>query len=157
MELSDFLRNATRVVVCGIGNDIRGDDAVGVIMAERLRESLNNPKVVVLNCGEMPESYAGKIVRENPSHVLFVDAVHFGGRPGEVVLADPEGTLGEAMSTHGMPLRLLARYIRENTSAKLLLLGVQPAHTAMFAEMSPEVRDATEKLLAALEALLSAL
>lgn len=155
MELDEFLKNAEKVVVCGIGNDMRGDDALGVIIAEELLKGLKNPKVVVLNCGEMPESYAGRIIREKPSHVIFVDAVHFGGRPGEVILADPEGTLGEAMSTHGMPLRLLARYIKENIPTQMLLVGVQPAQTAMFAEMSPEVKEATENLLKALRAILS--
>ncbi|MDK2854400.1 MAG: hydrogenase 3 maturation protease [Thermococcaceae archaeon] len=152
--MEEFLEGATKVVVCGIGNDIRGDDAFGVYVVEKLKEKVSNPKVVFLNCGEMPESYVGKIIRENPSHVVFIDAVHFEGKPGEIVLADPEGTLGEAFSTHKMPLKLLVSYLKEQTNAKFILIGAQPKQTGLFVEMSDELRESADKLVELLAELL---
>jgi len=111
--------------------------------------------VVFLNCGEMPESYTGKIIRENPSHVVFIDAVHFEGKPGEIVLADPEGTLGEAFSTHKMPLKLFVRYLRQYTRAKFILIGAQPKQTGLFVEMSEELRESAERLVNILERILA--
>ena len=154
MELEEFFKGAKKVVVCGIGNDVRGDDAFGVYVVGMLKEKVSNPKVVFLNCGEMPESYAGKIIRENPSHVVFVDAVHFEGKPGEIVLADPEGTLGEAFSTHKMPLKLLVRYLKQYTRAKFILIGAQPKQTGLFVEMSEELRESAERLIKILEKIL---
>ncbi|HHI00831.1 MAG TPA: hydrogenase 3 maturation endopeptidase HyCI, partial [Thermococcus litoralis] len=151
MELEEFFKGAKKVVVCGIGNDVRGDDAFGVYVVGTLKERVSNPKVVFLNCGEMPESYAGKIIRENPSHVVFVDAVHFEGKPGEIVLADPEGTLGEAFSTHKMPLKLLVSYLKQNVNAKFILIGAQPKQTGLFVEMSKELRESAERLISILE------
>lgn len=155
MELEEFFKDAKRVLICGIGNDTRGDDAFGVYVVEKLKERISNQKVVFLNCGEMPESYAGKIIRENPSHVLFIDAVHFEGKPGEIVLADPEGTLGEAFSTHKMPLKLLVGYLKQNINAKFLLIGAQPKQTGLFVDMSKELKDSAERLVSILERILA--
>ena len=155
MELEEFFKGAKKVVVCGIGNDVRGDDAFGVYVVGMLKERVSNPKVVFLNCGEMPESYAGKIIRENPSHVVFVDAVHFEGKPGEIVLADPEGTLGEAFSTHKMPLKLLVSYLKQNVNAKFTLIGAQPKQTGLFVEMSKELKESAERLISILERILA--
>jgi len=151
MELEEFFKDAKKVLICGIGNDTRGDDAFGVYVVEKLKEMISNQKVVFLNCGEMPESYTGKIIRENPSHVVFIDAVHFEGKPGEIVLADPEGTLGEAFSTHKMPLKLLVRYLKQHTKAKFILIGAQPKQTGLFVEMSEELRESAERLVKILE------
>ncbi len=154
MELEEFFKDAKKVLICGIGNDTRGDDAFGVYVVEKLKGMISNQKVVFLNCGEMPESYTGKIIRENPSHVVFIDAVHFEGKPGEIVLADPEGTLGEAFSTHKMPLKLLVRYLKQHTRAKFILIGAQPKQTGLFVEMSEELRESAERLVKILEKIL---
>ena len=154
MELEEFFKDAKKVLICGIGNDTRGDDAFGVYVVEKLKEMISNQKVLFLNCGEMPESYTGKIIRENPSHVVFIDAVHFEGKPGEIVLADPEGTLGEAFSTHKMPLKLLVRYLKQYTRAKFILIGAQPKQTGLFVEMSEELRESAEGLVKILEKIL---
>lgn len=156
-ELKKFLEGAEKVVVCGIGNDARGDDALGVLIAKNLKERMENPKVCILNCGEMPESYAGRIVREEPSHVIFIDAVHFDGNPGDLIFADPEGTLGETYSTHKLPLRLLVGYLKQNLRAKFILIGIQPKQIGLFQEMSPEVRKSMEALEEALYTLLASI
>ncbi|RLF77350.1 hydrogenase 3 maturation endopeptidase HyCI [Thermococci archaeon] len=156
-ELEKFLKGAKKVIVCGIGNDTRGDDALGVLIAENLKKKVRNPKVTILNCGEMPESYAGRIIREMPSHVMFIDAVHFNGKPGDLIFADPEGTLGETYSTHKLPLKLLVGYLKQNLRAKFILIGIQPKQIGLFQEMSPEVRKSMEALEEALSLLLSSI
>ncbi|AIF70181.1 hydrogenase maturation protease [Palaeococcus pacificus DY20341] len=156
-ELEEFLQGAKKVLICGIGNDMRGDDALGVYIAEELKKRIKNPKVTVLNCGEMPESYTGRIIRENPTHVIFIDAVHFEGKPGEIVIADPEGTLGEAYSTHKMPLKLLVGYLKQNLDAKFTLIGCQPKQTGLFVEMSEEIKKSAELLINALCEVLSSI
>ncbi|WP_324736423.1 hydrogenase maturation peptidase HycI [Thermococcus sp. SY098] len=145
--LKEFLQGAKKVVICGIGNEVRGDDAFGVIVAEELKSRLKSEKIVILNCGEVPESYVGKIINEKPTHVIFIDAVDFGGKPGEIVIADPEGTLGESFSTHKLPLKLLVGYLKQNINAKFILIGCQPKHLGLFVEISEEVRDSAEKLI----------
>ena len=146
MELPELLRRARRVVICGIGNEVRGDDAFGILVAERLKELVKNPNVLILNCGEVPESYTGKITKFEPDLVVFVDAVDFGGEHGEVILADPEGTLGEAVSTHSLPLKVLVGYLKTRLNAEFVLLGCQPAVLGLFQEPSEVVVERAEAL-----------
>ncbi|WP_099210048.1 hydrogenase 3 maturation endopeptidase HyCI [Thermococcus henrietii] len=146
MNLEELFQNAKRVVVCGIGNDIRGDDAFGVLVAERLKELLDNPNVLVLNCGEVPENYTGKIANFKPDLVVLVDAVDFGGEVGEYIIADPEGTLGEAISTHGLPLKFVTQFMKTMVNAEFVLIGCQPGSTGLFQEPSELIRKRAERL-----------
>ena len=156
-ELDEFLQGAKKVLICGIGNDMRGDDALGVYIAEGLKKRIKTPNVIVLNCGEMPESYTGRIIKEKPTHVIFIDAVHFEGKPGEIIMADPEGTLGEAYSTHRMPLKLLVGYLKQSLDAKFTLIGCQPKQAGLFVEMSEEIKKSAELLIDALFKALSSI
>ncbi len=146
MNLEELFQNAKRVVICGIGNDIRGDDAFGVLVAERLKELLDTPDVLVLNCGEVPENYTGKIANFNPDLVVLVDAVDFGGEVGEYIIADPEGTLGEAISTHGLPLKFVTQFMKTMVKAEFVLIGCQPGLTGLFQEPSELIKKRAERL-----------
>lgn len=148
MNLREVLRDAERVVICGIGNENRADDAFGVVVAEKLKKLLKKPGVVVINCGEVPESYTGVIKKHDPDAVIFVDAIEFGGKPGELIMADPEGTLGSAASTHSLPLRVIVQYLKtELKGTRFILIGCQPKSTALFGEMSGEIKKSAEKLV----------
>ncbi|ASJ06777.1 hydrogenase 3 maturation endopeptidase HyCI [Thermococcus pacificus] len=144
--LEEIFAGKKRIVICGIGNDIRGDDAFGVLVAERLKELLDSPNVLVLNCGEVPESYVGKITSFKPDLVVFVDAVDFEGEHGELIITDPEGTVGEAVSTHSLPLRVFVKYLKTQIKADFVLMGCQPASTGLFEEPSELIKEMAERL-----------
>ena len=149
MNLEELFQGKKRVVVCGIGNEVRGDDAFGVLVVKGLK-GLNDPDVLVLNCGEVPENYIGQIVDFNPDLVILVDAVDFGGEVGECVMADPMETLGEAISTHGLPLRLFVALLAP-TGASFVLIGCQPGSTGLFQEPSGPVRESAARVARLLE------
>ncbi len=153
--LEEIFAGKKRIVICGIGNDIRGDDAFGVLVAESLKELLDNQKVLVINCGEVPENYTGKIKEFNPDLVVFVDAVDFRGEVGEYIIADPEGTLGEAVSTHGLPLKFVTQFMKTLIKADFVLIGCQPGSTGLFEEPSDLIRERTERLAELLAGILN--
>jgi hydrogenase maturation protease len=66
-------------VVIGIGNRLRGDDALGPIVADALRERLSVP--VREHTGESLSLIAEWSGAES---VILVDAVRSGGEPGEI-------------------------------------------------------------------------
>jgi hydrogenase maturation protease HycI len=134
------------VVVVGVGSEMRGDDAAGVEVVRRLRKVLKSPNVFLIEGGVAPENFTSKIRRFQPSHVIFIDATDFGAEPGEVVLAEPEAITGESISTHTMSLSILAKYLREQTGAKIALLGIQPARARMGSEMSGAVKDSVKRV-----------
>ena len=154
LELSSFLKGADRVAIVGVGSGMRGDDAAGIEVVRGLRHKLRSSRVLLVEGGVAPENFTLPIRRFKPSHVIFIDATDFGAEPGEVILAEPEAITGQSISTHTLPLSMLAGYLREQTGAKIILLGIQPARAQMGVEMSKPIKEAVEKVN---EALLSEL
>jgi hydrogenase maturation protease len=72
-----------RILVLGLGNDILGDDAVGLIAARRLREYCSAQVDVV----EAAESGLGLLdFLEGRRHALLLDAILTGRHPAGTVL-----------------------------------------------------------------------
>jgi hydrogenase 3 maturation protease len=127
-----------RVVLMGIGSPIRMDDAVGLHVIELL-EAMRLDDVLLLSTEIVPEGYTGKVREFKPTHVLMVDAAHFNGEPGEGRLIPTQLITGTAISTHNMPLTILADYIEKSMCAKVALLGIQPIGVYFGEGLSPEV------------------
>jgi len=89
--------------VIGVGNAWRGDDAVGLQAARRLRERLG-PSVEVIDAEG--DGLALLDLMEGADHVILIDAVKGGGRPGKTVRLDvsTESRWGTVIpcSTHAM-------------------------------------------------------
>jgi hydrogenase 3 maturation protease len=123
-QLEENLRG--RVCFLGLGNANYGDDGTGVRLAEELIQA-GVPDVVI--AGNTPEAFIGRIAGEGFDHLVFLDAVDFGGEPGSVVFlnADEIAARFAQISTHKISLGLLARQVEANGTTRTWLLGVQPA------------------------------
>ena len=146
IDLSRTLKEASRVAVVGVGSDLRGDDAAGVEAVRKLKRRLTSSNVLLVEAGVAPESFTAQIKKFKPSHVLIIDVADFEAKPGSVVLAESSAIIGQSISTHRLPLSLLADYLREQTGAKILLLGIQPSSVVIGAQMSKPVRNAIDEL-----------
>ncbi len=150
--VSRRLADATRVVVCGVGNELRGDDGVGLYVAQRLL-ALEMPSfVAVIPCGEVPENYLSEVVSHDPSHVILVDAAQAGLNPGTLVQAEEDDIWGHAVSTHRLPLSLFCRIVSRQKGARVdtFLLGVQIQSCGFGEPLSPMVREGADSLVAGL-------
>ena len=132
--LAELLRG--RVVLVGIGNPFRGDDAAGCLVARGVRDV---PGLEVVESEDVPERDLFRIVAARPDVVLLVDAVHLGAPPGATAVLDPEVLARYAATTHSVPLGLLASLIRRAVSAKVVVLAIQPRQTAPGSGLSPAV------------------
>jgi hydrogenase 3 maturation protease len=139
-----------RVCLIGLGNVDYGDDGFGVRLAEELNAEDRGD---VINVGTSPERHIGRVADERFDHVIFLDAVEFGGAPGSVVFlnSDEMAARFPQISTHKLSLGLLARQIEANGRTKAWLLGVQPASLKPGEPLSPTVRVTLEALLQLLE------
>ncbi|MBN2506123.1 MAG: hydrogenase 3 maturation endopeptidase HyCI [Verrucomicrobia bacterium] len=133
-----------RVCLVGVGNPDRGDDSLGLRLAERLRA----PSWNVLLAGTTPERHLASLAAAAFDHVVFLDAVDFGGPPGSVVLLDADQiqTRRPQVSTHKLSLGLLARCIETNGTTRAWLLGVQPAACRWGHPLSPPAQSAVDSL-----------
>lgn len=96
--------------------------------------------------GAAPENYLEQVVSASPDTVLVVDAVEFGGKPGEVRALDPEELSQNGLSTHTLSLRVVSDYLRARGNARILIVGIQPQSCEIGTEMSPQVSEAVEEL-----------
>jgi hydrogenase 3 maturation protease len=133
------------LILCGIGNALRADDAVGPLIVSDLKERYRT-----LNCGSTPENYVFKIEKMKPSVVLFIDAVDFGGEPGEIRLFEEEeiteSPLGQP-STHLIPLGETLKMLGQLTRAEIYLLGVQPKSITFGDALSEDVEKAKREIV----------
>ena len=147
IDFSSFLKNATRVVVVGVGSEMRGDDAVGMDVLKGLKRGLKSRNVLLIEGGVAPENFTSQIRRFRPSHVIFIDATDFGAKPGDVVIAEPGAITGQSVSTHTVPLSALAGYIREQTGSDVALVGIQPERANLGAKMCDPVKISVGKVV----------
>jgi len=131
-------------LVLGVGHPQRGDDALGPLVCAEA----GVPHVV--DCGDAPERFLGVAGDPAVSRVLFVDAMEFGGAPGEVAFCAADELREGAGTTHTTGLALLARYLQDSYGKPVAVLGVQPGNTAFGAEMDPAVQATAARVRAAL-------
>ena len=76
-----------------------------------LRSSEFGLRRQVIVAGTTPERFIGRVADEGFDHLIFLDAVEFGGAPGSVVLlnSDEMAARFPQVSTHKISLGLLAK------------------------------------------------
>jgi len=146
-------RLSGRVTVIGVGNADHGDDGVGPMIAGILAAAgLEN----VIDSGASPELDTWRIRELSPDSVLFVDAVDFGGLPGEAALLEPTDLRAAGFDTHRAPLKLTMEYLERELGCRCLLLAIQPEDARQGAAMCEEVRRTGEALAGMLRSVLTA-
>jgi hydrogenase 3 maturation protease len=129
----------------GIGNRARGDDAVGSIIAERLRlRGVTN----ALDCGGTPENYLGRIGKLLPGGILLIDAADLGREPGAIELLGEGALQAQSISTHSAGLRPMMDFLSAVCKAGCRLLAVQPAQVSHGAGLSPAAEAACRTIVA---------
>jgi hydrogenase 3 maturation protease len=146
-ELKRFSEDHNKIIFLCIGNDMRADDAIGPLIAENLNKLfLNQPDLIVINAETVPENYTGLIRKENPSHIIFIDAVEMNMNPGDIKLIQKDLIIDYSISTHAMPLSFMIKYLESFTDAKMLLIGIQPKNLEMSQNRSLEMKNSLKAL-----------
>ena len=144
---------ARPVVVMGVGSPLRSDDAAGLHVAASLgRASL--PHVTAIEAGPAPENFTSEIRRIHPAVLLIVDCARMGERPGSVNVIGAEEIAGVSFGTHGLPLSVLADYVRQEVGCAVIFLGIEPGSVdpgeTLSAAAAAGVQEAVSILRAAL-------
>jgi hydrogenase maturation protease len=143
------------ILLAGIGNEFRSDDAAGLRIAEQIRSiGLSGVQIVTLgdHLDQLLDLWDGRAL------AVLVDAVRSGAEPGTVLYLD---LLNESLpssltatSTHSLdPLQLvqMARLL-DRLPQQLYLIGIEAADFTVGTEMSDAVSNAlpqaTDQILA---------
>jgi len=149
-----------KVLVVGLGNTYRSDDAVGLIVAEKLKGRVGGNVEVVEHGGEPIDLLQ---LWEGYQKVILVDAVTGGKSPGTIHRFDvhqdpiPAGIIH--FSTHQMSLPATIELARtlEKLPQFLLVFGVEAGSFSAGISISPEVKRASEILINQITSELNAL
>ena len=145
---------STRVAIVGIGNELRGDDAAGVMVARALQlavEADRDPPLFIIDAGTAPENFTGPLRRFEPDLVLLIDAAQMNEAPGSIRWIDWQDTSGLSASTHTLPPYLLAQYLVSELNCDVALIGIQPQGNEFSASLSLEVQRAVDEIVRTLE------
>lgn len=136
---------ADRVIVLGMGSELRGDDAVGLEVVRRI-EAFENDRLRVIEGGVAPENQTGVIRRFEPDWIVLVDAIAFDGEPGDSKWIDSADLGGESFSSHKSTPVMLETFLTREMDADVALFGVEPARIEFGTELSPAVERRLDEL-----------
>ena len=132
-----------RIVLLGVGNELQGDDAAGLLVIRAIERRLDsNPAVLILEGGVAPENFTANIRRFCPDVVIFLDAADMGAEPGTVQLIPLDRVDGFSASSHIQPLSVLSEFIIAEMGCRVEILGIQAQTMEMGAGVSEMVRKA---------------
>lgn len=144
-----------RIVVVGLGNLMRTDDAVGMLAVERLKRDHQLPESVsVIEGGTLGLDLLHPL--EGATHLLALDAIDAGEAPGTVLrfAGDHIANLPTSKSVHllGFSDLIGAMRLTDEAPQEIVVLGVQPQEIAWGTKLTPIAEAALSKLMdAALE------
>ena len=135
-------------MILGIGNEIKGDDGLGPIIAKKSSSLFDkNKNIIVFDGGTVPENYTGSIRKEKPTHIVLIDAVDMKKEPGYIRVVEKEEIANYNISTHAMPISYLIKYIETTIGAQIILVGVQPKSMGFAEPVSKEVEKSIEEVV----------
>lgn len=148
--LKEHLAGMKKLAILGAGSVLMGDDAAGIAVAEKLEDRLAHRKkfsdIRVFIGNTAPENFSGEIKRFNPSHLIIIDAADMREKPGSVLAIEPEVIGGVSFSTHMLPLKIMAEYLKKETGCEIIFLGIQPKYITYGSKMTPEVKKAVDDI-----------
>lgn len=140
-----------KIAVLGIGNPLLGDDGFGVEVVKKLSQTLGESSDVEIIDGGSLGIYLLPYL-EDKTHLIVIDVINFGGKPGEIVkfkLEDIPAYISLKVSEHQITfhevialMNLLGIKPVEN-----LVIGVQPKSNKWGDNISDEIRRAIDKVI----------
>lgn len=139
-DLADLSKSTRHLLFIGVGNVLKRDDGVGVIISKGIIE---RPGIRTLTVEVSIENYIGKINSLEPEEIVIIDCMELGGSPGTYRLMGLENVEDITFNTHNISLGKLADFFHYPT----YVLGVQPQNVEFGDQLSPPVRAAAQKIV----------
>jgi hydrogenase maturation protease len=142
---------AAGTVVIGLGSPLMGDDGLGLVALERLRDRWTfDPPVEFVDGGTWGMNLLHEI--EDATRVVLIDAINAGRSPGSVIQlerADLPRFFALKLSPHQIDMKevLAVAELRGTLPQQTVAIGIQPDRVELATELSPVVRDGVDSLV----------
>lgn len=143
-ELEERLRGISpeRVVFVGVGNRMRGDDAIGPALIDHIKDEVPH----AIDADGVPENVTASIRRLNPKVIIFLDAASLGEAPGSARIVEAGEMQKLESSVHNFSLDVVMEYLEAAAGADVFLVGVQPERIGEGESISPELKKPLEDI-----------
>ncbi|MCJ7553516.1 MAG: hydrogenase maturation protease [Ignavibacteriaceae bacterium] len=147
IQFTDKLSNYSkeRIVFVGLGNELRGDDGVGIqfIAKLRLKKEFQNSHFIIAK--KNPENYLQEILSFEPRVVVFIDAAKWNDNSGEIKFFAEEEMIHTEFSTHTFSIKIIKNFLLQHHQMDFIFLGIQPYSTGFGEGLSQPVKEQLKK------------
>ncbi len=95
-----------------------------------------------------------KLEKEQPSHVILVDACLMGCKPWEFKIVDKDDFVNIGISTHSMSLSYFVKYLERDNDFKIIFVGIEPESMDYSDKPTPTVQKGAYKFINILKEIL---
>lgn len=139
-ELSALLEKANSLLFIGVGNVLKQDDGVGVVIS---RQIVERPNIRSLTVEVSIENYIGKINSMKPGEIVILDCMELGEKPGSYRLLSLNQVEDITFNTHNISLGRLEDFFHYPS----YVLGVQPRSIEFGDQLSPPVKQTARRII----------
>lgn len=134
--LQQWVTASKRLAIVGVGHELRGDDAAGLLVVRSVQSTAGT---LVVEAGPAPENVSSQLRSFAPDAILLIDAAQLGLSPGSIRWVEADNVSGLSASSHTLPLNLVMAFWQQTLGCQVALLGIQPTTTEFGAAPTPEV------------------
>ena len=154
-QLKNFLSDCKKLIVLGVGNELKSDDGVGPFIIKKLKEeNIENDNLLFIDTKTVPENFTGKIRKEKPTHLIIVDACLMGLKPGEMKIVNRHDFASIGISTHSMSLSFFVKFLEKDSDIKIIFVGFEPETMDFGEKPTKDVEFACDKFIEILKGII---
>ena len=130
------LRDASKIVFMGIGEEKLTDDGVGPYIISKLLH-LSNHKFLFINAGIDPMARMDDILNFNPSHLVILDTCTLNQGPGTISILERENMCNYIpISSHTIPIHIVIDLLANQIhNLQVFMIGFVPESLEGFTEL----------------------
>lgn len=130
------LKDSTKVVFMGIGEEKLRDDAVGIYIISELL-TYSDDKFLFINAGIDPMVRIEDVVNFNPSHLILLDTCTLNKPPGTVAIIERVNIKEYVpISSHTIPIHIVVDLlVKKLPDLKVFMIGIVPESLEGFSEL----------------------
>ena len=148
----DYFFNKT--IGFGVKFDIFGDHIKQPLSRASKEENVENSNHLFIDDGTVPEKKKKKIRKENPTHLIIVDACLMDSNPGDMKIVDKDEFANIGISTHSMSLSFFVRYLEKDTEIRIIFVGIEPETMDWGVKPTPNVEKSADEFIETLKGII---
>lgn len=145
MNFSDLVKSLStysreKITFIGLGNELRGDDAAGLIFLEYLKKREEFSESNYINAGTNPENYLEKILDLESDVIVIIDTARNSKQPGVINWINPDSMELNNFSTHTFSVKMIENYLKQLQPITFRYIGIEPCNTEFGSSLSPVIK-----------------